>query len=51
MLKFYDERVGSYLRNLPDTRAQLADTRAALEQSEARIRQLKKELRRRQGRS
>ena len=48
MLKFYDERTGSYLRNLPDTQAALSDTQASLERSETRVRQLEEELRRRQ---
>ena len=37
MLKFYNDRTGEYLRNLPDTQA-------ALEQSEVRVRQLEEEL-------
>lgn len=44
MLKFYDERTGEYLRNLPEERV-------ALQEAQARIRQLEDELRRQQGNS
>ncbi|MYC29444.1 MAG: hypothetical protein F4X65_05060 [Chloroflexi bacterium] len=49
MLKFYDDRTGSYLMNLPDTQAALGNTQAALGEAQSRIRQLEDNLRRAQG--
>ena len=49
MLKFYDDRIGGYLTNLPQERAARQAEQAARQQAEARIRQLEEELRRRQG--
>jgi len=42
LLKFYNDRAGEYLRNLPDTQS-------ALDEANGRIRQLEDELRRQQG--